>query len=73
MCLKTAEVLRLSGFKTGLFVSPHISSFRERVQIDGTSMTADDVEVSGHGYYHYCLSHLVAVVVIFMIIMMVVG
>ena len=34
VCFKTAEALKRSGLKTGLFVSPHISSFRERIQID---------------------------------------
>jgi folylpolyglutamate synthase/dihydropteroate synthase len=33
-CLKLATALQVSGLKTGLFVSPHISSFRERVQVD---------------------------------------
>jgi dihydrofolate synthase / folylpolyglutamate synthase len=41
--LKTAECLRHGGLKTGLFVSPHISSFRERIQVNGESMTEDDV------------------------------
>lgn len=33
--LKTAKTLQQMGFKTGLFTSPHISSFRERIQING--------------------------------------
>ena len=41
--LKTAECLRRSGLKTGLFVSPHISSFRERVQVNGTPLSEEDV------------------------------
>lgn len=32
--LKTARVLENAGFKTGLFISPHISSFRERITIN---------------------------------------
>jgi len=32
--LKTARVLESAGFKTGLFISPHISSFRERITIN---------------------------------------
>ncbi len=31
----TASVLRAAGYKTGLFVSPYILDFRERIQIDG--------------------------------------
>ncbi len=32
--LKTARVLEAAGFKTGLFISPHISSYRERISIN---------------------------------------
>ncbi len=32
---KIAKGLSLSGYKTGLFTSPHIATFRERIQIDG--------------------------------------
>jgi dihydrofolate synthase/folylpolyglutamate synthase len=31
---KVAEALRVSGLKTGLFVSPHLASFRERIQVN---------------------------------------
>jgi folylpolyglutamate synthase/dihydropteroate synthase len=41
--LKTAECLKRSGLKTGLFVSPHISSFRERVQINGNPLNEEDL------------------------------
>lgn len=40
---KIAEVLRRSGLRTGLFVSPHISSFRERAQVDGELISEEDV------------------------------
>ena len=45
VCYKTAEVCKLSGLTTGLFVSPHISSFRERVQVNGNPLSEDDVVV----------------------------
>jgi dihydrofolate synthase/folylpolyglutamate synthase len=32
--IKTAKVLELAGYKTGLFISPHISTFRERITIN---------------------------------------
>ena len=32
--LKVASSLQEMGFKTGLFTSPHINSFRERIQVD---------------------------------------
>ena len=43
--LKTAECLRRNGFRTGLFVSPHISSFRERIQVDGVPLSEEAVKV----------------------------
>jgi dihydrofolate synthase/folylpolyglutamate synthase len=30
-----AKILECSGYKTGLFVSPYVSNFRERISIDG--------------------------------------
>ena len=32
--LKVAKALQEMGYKTGLFTSPHINSFRERVQVN---------------------------------------
>jgi hypothetical protein len=45
--IKIANCLRLGGVRTGLFVSPHISSFRERIQVNGESMSEDTVVVIG--------------------------
>ena len=39
--LKIAESLHACGLRTGLFVSPHLASFRERMQIDGKLMPED--------------------------------
>ena len=44
VALKTANALRLAGYRVGLFVSPHVSSFRERVQIDGDPISEERVE-----------------------------
>jgi len=44
VALKTANTLQRSNYKVGLFVSPHISSFRERIQIDGTPISESQVE-----------------------------
>ena len=30
-----AGILRCAGFRTGLFTSPHLVEFRERVRVDG--------------------------------------
>ncbi len=43
-----AELLRASGYKTGLFTSPHLVSFTERISINGTEITeADVVRITG--------------------------
>lgn len=34
-CTFVAQALRESGFKVGLYTSPHLVSFRERIQVDG--------------------------------------
>lgn len=33
-----AEILRAAGFRTGLYTSPHLISFRERIQVDGSAV-----------------------------------
>lgn len=43
--IKIANCLKLGGVRTGLFVSPHISSFRERIQVNGESMSEETVVV----------------------------
>jgi dihydrofolate synthase/folylpolyglutamate synthase len=43
--VKVAEGLRLAGLRTGLFTSPHIATFRERVQVDGDLISQDNVVV----------------------------
>ena len=35
--------LQLAGYKVGLFTSPHISSFRERIQINSVLISEDEV------------------------------
>ena len=44
VALKTANALHCCGYKVGLFVSPHVSSFRERVQINGQPISEVQVE-----------------------------
>lgn len=46
VALKLSNCLTISGIKTGLFTSPHISSFRERIQVNNQPLTEDDVIVS---------------------------
>lgn len=39
----TASILKSHGLKTGLFTSPHLISFTERIRIDGIEITAHEV------------------------------
>lgn len=38
-----AAVLQASGYRTGLFTSPHLVDFRERIRVDGRMMESDRV------------------------------
>ena len=42
VCMLLAQVLSAAGYKTGLFVSPHLISPTERIQIDGTEILPED-------------------------------
>ena len=37
-----AEILRTSGFRVGLFTSPHLESYTERIRVDGENIPEDD-------------------------------
>src|SRR5213079_3448228 len=37
----TEALLRARGLRTGLFTSPHLSSVRERIRIDGEPLSAE--------------------------------
>lgn len=41
---KIAAALRLQGYKTGLYTSPHLSVFRERIEIDGRMIPPETAE-----------------------------
>ena len=38
-----AAALQLAGYKTGLYTSPHLKDFRERIRINGVMMPEEDV------------------------------
>lgn len=38
-----ASILAASGLRTGLYTSPHLCSFRERIRVDGACIGEDDV------------------------------
>lgn len=41
---KVARALQLSGYKTGCYTSPHLASFRERIQVNGINISEAEVE-----------------------------
>ncbi len=43
ICTKVAKAFELAGYRVGLYTSPHISSFRERIQVNGALIPCDAV------------------------------
>lgn len=41
-CAMTSEILRSAGYKTGMFTSPYVFNFRERIQINGEMIGEDE-------------------------------
>lgn len=41
--IKTAAILEAGGFKTGLFISPHISTFRERITVNQELISQEEL------------------------------
>lgn len=52
-CAILSSVLRESGFKVGLFTSPHILEFNERIQIDGVPISNDDLAFYASRVRHF--------------------
>jgi dihydrofolate synthase / folylpolyglutamate synthase len=46
VCAMIDSILRARQYRTGLFTSPHLVSFRERIRVNG-EMTSEDVVASG--------------------------
>ena len=42
MCSYIDDILKKSGYKTGLFTSPHLVTIRERIQVDGELISRED-------------------------------
>ncbi len=43
VCTKIASALQAEGYKTGLYTSPHITTFRERTQINGKMISEEEL------------------------------
>jgi dihydrofolate synthase/folylpolyglutamate synthase len=42
-CAFLDAICRAAGFRTGLFTSPHLITFRERIRINGEMISGEDV------------------------------
>lgn len=42
-CAYLASILRCAGYKTGLFTSPYIETFEERIRVNGENISPDDL------------------------------
>lgn len=49
-CHMLASIFQQAGYKTGIYSSPHLRDFRERVKINGTSISEEDVIVFVESY-----------------------
>lgn len=54
---KIAAAHEVSGLKVGLFTSPHISCFRERIRINGQMLPEDSVEKHLNTLFALCRQH----------------
>ena len=41
-CAMLAQILKESGYKVGLFTSPHLVEYTERIQVDGKQIAKDE-------------------------------
>lgn len=60
----TASILRKAGYRTGLYTSPYIYRFNERMQVDGVEITDEELVavteyVKPLGGFHGGISHRV--------------
>ncbi len=43
VCTEIANVLRCAGYRTGLYTSPYVLDFRERIQVDNLMISPEDL------------------------------
>jgi len=51
-----AAVLQMAGYRTGLYTSPHLKDFRERIRINGQMIGRNDVTAWVEGYKNSAIS-----------------
>jgi dihydrofolate synthase/folylpolyglutamate synthase len=59
VCKKISSVLINGGFKTGLFISPHITTFRERIQINNSYIEIEYLSEELERIFKVCDSNMV--------------
>ena len=42
-CVYTAHILQAAGYTTGMFTSPYIETFEERIQVNGQLISMDEL------------------------------
>ena len=42
-CTLLASVMTAAGYRTGLYLSPHVCDFRERMQVDGEPIPKEEL------------------------------
>ena len=52
-CAIAASILRASGFKVGLYTSPHIVRFNERISVNGEDISDDDLARTAARVRHF--------------------
>ncbi len=57
VALKVANAIQQCGLKVGLFCSPHVSSFRERMQVNGDMISENEVVELLPQIYDWCAQH----------------
>lgn len=57
VCTKIASALENAGYKTGLYTSPHIATFRERIKINGVMISENDVVEIMNNIFQICSDH----------------
>ena len=45
-CAFTASILAEAGFKTGLFTSPYVETFHERIRVNGRNISDEDLSAA---------------------------
>ena len=56
VCAMIDSICRAQGYRTGLFTSPHLVTFRERIRIDG-EMVLEDAVANGLSTIRYLVAN----------------